>query len=81
MRVRLFVDFVLDKVTSMGRKKAGVHQDMETTQLRAVRLELPADVHRALRLEAATQDVSLGALARIAVEDYLKRKSGGREGK
>ena len=63
----------------MGRKKRNVEADMSTaaeTTLRAVRLELPEDVHRLLRLEAAKQDVSLGALARIAVEDYLKRKAG-----
>ena len=63
----------------MGRKKRNVEADMSTAAeatLRAVRLELPEDVHRQLRLEAAKQDVSLGALARIAVEDYLKRKAG-----
>lgn len=46
-----------------------------TEKLRAVRLELPEDVHKLLRLEAAKQDTSLAALARIAVEEYLKRKA------
>jgi hypothetical protein len=45
-------------------------------KLRAVRLELPENVHTLLRLEAAKQDTSLAALARRAVEDYLfKRKT------
>jgi hypothetical protein len=43
-------------------------------KLRAVRLELTEDVHKQLRLEAARQDSSLAALARVAVEEYLKRK-------
>ncbi len=63
----------------MGRKKKTIEADMGApadTTLRAVRLELPEETHRLLRLEAAKQDVSLGLLARIAVEDYLKRKAG-----
>ena len=40
---------------------------------RAVRLELPLDVHKALRIEAARQEVSMGALARVAVEEYLSK--------
>jgi hypothetical protein len=47
-------------------------------KLRAVRLELPEDVHKLLRLEAAKQDTSLAAMARLAVEEYLKRKAGGK---
>jgi predicted HicB family RNase H-like nuclease len=46
-------------------------------KLRAVRLELPEDVHKMLRLEAAKQDSSLAALARTAVEEYLVRKAAG----
>jgi hypothetical protein len=55
-------------------RSAGANQD----RLRAVRLELPEDVHRQLRLEAARQDRSLAALARLAVEDYLRRKASGK---
>jgi hypothetical protein len=64
----------------MARKQAGGKTEMNATQekLRAVRLELPEDVHKLLRLEAAKQDTSLAALARIAVEEYLKRKGGGK---
>ena len=60
----------------MARKQMGEKADMVITEekLRAVRLELPEPVHKLLRLEAAKQDTSLAALARTAVEDYLKRK-------
>lgn len=65
----------------MARKQTKGSADMNVVEaeskLRAVRLELPEDVHKLLRLEAAKQDTSLAALARTAVEDYLsKRKAG-----
>jgi hypothetical protein len=62
----------------MARKQAKGGKDVNATEekLRAVRLELPEDVHKLLRLEAAKQDTSLAALARLAVEEYLKRKAG-----
>jgi plasmid stability protein len=41
------------------------------TQLRAVRLELPENAHKLLRLEAAKQDKSLSQMARDIVEGYL----------
>jgi hypothetical protein len=44
--------------------------------LRPVRLDLPEDLHRELRLEAARRDVSLATMARIAVEELLKRTKG-----
>jgi hypothetical protein len=47
-------------------------------KLRPVRLELPEDIHKLLRMEAAKEDVSLAALARRAVEDYLKRRGAGK---
>jgi predicted HicB family RNase H-like nuclease len=66
--------------SAMARKQAGDKPVMIATdeKLRAVRLELPEDVHKLLRLEAAKQDTSLAALARTAVEEYLKRKAGGK---
>jgi Meiotically up-regulated gene 113 len=39
-----------------------------------VRLELPIETHRALRIEAARQEVSMARLARIAVEQYLQQR-------
>jgi predicted HicB family RNase H-like nuclease len=64
----------------MARKQTGGKTVMNATEekLRAVRLELTEDVHKLLRLEAAKQDTSLAALARTAVEEYLKRKQGGK---
>jgi hypothetical protein len=67
----------------MARKQTKGNPAMSPTaaesKLRAVRLELPENVHTLLRLEAAKQDTSLAALARIAVEEYLsRRKAGGK---
>lgn len=64
--------------SAMARKQAEGKPEMIATdeKLRAVRLELPEDVHKLLRLEAAKEDTSLAALARKAVEEYLKRKAG-----
>ena len=67
----------------MAHKQTKGKVEMSTTatepKLRAVRLELPENVHTLLRLEAAKQDTSLAALARIAVEEYLsRRKAGGK---
>lgn len=64
----------------MARKRTEGKADMSATEekLRPVRLELPGDVHKLLRLEAAKQDTSLAALARTAVEEYLKRKGAGK---
>jgi hypothetical protein len=63
---------------AMAKDQVGGKGKMITVEdkLRAVRLELPEDLHKLLRLEAARQDTSLAALARAAVEDYLKRKAG-----
>jgi predicted HicB family RNase H-like nuclease len=64
----------------MARKKTEGKPDMPATEekLRAVRLELPEDVHKLLRLEAARQDASLGELARQYVTDALKRPRRGK---
>ena len=62
----------------MARKKASPKpMSGASTELRAVRLELSEESHRALRLEAAGRDVSLAELARTLVEEGLKRKSAG----
>jgi hypothetical protein len=64
----------------MARKKPGGKTDVVAAkeELRAVRLELPEEIHALLRVEAAKQDTSLAALARIAVEEYLRRKAAGK---
>ena len=56
---------------------------METATLTAavplkfVRLELPIESHRLLRLEAARQERSMAQMSRIIVEDYLSKQKGG----
>lgn len=46
--------------------------------LKAVRLELPLDLHRELRIEAAKQGVSMASFVRVLVENYLSsRETGG----
>src|SRR5262249_54996968 len=54
--------------------------DSPCPAVKAVRLELPPDLHRELRSEAAKQGNRRSALARGAVEEYLGglRKSGGK---
>jgi predicted HicB family RNase H-like nuclease len=64
----------------MPRKlsKEGKPVDATGTALKAVRLELSPDVHKALRIEAAKADMSMAALVRTWVEDNLsKLKKGG----
>ena len=61
----------------MAKKPAARKADVRTAsteeELKAVRLELPVDVHRELRIEAAERDTHMSALARIAVEEFLFR--------
>ncbi len=61
----------------MARKTRG-KKDVPTTasESKFVRLELPIETHRALRLEAARQELSMAQLARVAVEEYLKQRKG-----
>lgn len=47
-------------------------------KVKAVRLELPLDLHRELRIEAARRDTHMSALARQAVEEFLARRKGGK---
>ena len=66
----------------MARKRPKGKPDMPATaapeKLRAVRLELPEEIHKLLRKEAAEQDKSLGELAREFVTEALtRRKTGG----
>jgi hypothetical protein len=64
----------------MARKKTEGNPEMPATEirLRAVRLELPEDVHKLLRLEAARRDVSLGELARLFVTEALRPSKRGK---
>ncbi len=58
----------------MARKKPGEKKDMEAVaETKFVRLELPLDTHRKLRIAAARAELRMAQLARIAVEEYLER--------
>jgi plasmid stability protein len=59
----------------MAKRKPKGKPEMPATEakLRAVRLELPEDIHKLLRLEAAKRDTSLGELARQFVTEALTR--------
>jgi hypothetical protein len=68
----------------MPRKKneKGKLMNAAGQELKTVRLDLPADLHKRLRLEAAHREMSMAQVARIAVEELLaKRKDGGEKKK
>jgi hypothetical protein len=56
-----------------AKGKGPVNATIETEDVKAVRLELPPNLHRELRIEAAKRDTHMSALARIAVEEFLDR--------
>ena len=45
---------------------------------KSIRLELPPKIHQQFRVEAAKEGMSMAAVARPLVEDYLRRKAGGK---
>jgi len=53
--------------------KQSVSATTTTEEVKAVRLELPRNLHRELRIEAAKRDTHMSALARQAVEEFLDR--------
>jgi hypothetical protein len=60
----------------MGRKKTE-KKPMITpteTETKPVRLDLPPDIHRMLRLIAADDNVSMATCARNCVERYLREE-------
>jgi predicted HicB family RNase H-like nuclease len=54
----------------------GKPMDATGTELKAVRLELPVETHRELRIEAAKQGVSMATLARQVIEAFLAKLAG-----
>jgi hypothetical protein len=70
--------------TLMARKQAkaenkAVPPIATAEQVRAVRLELPLELHKQFRIEAAKEDTSMAAIARRLVEEWMaKRKTGGK---
>jgi hypothetical protein len=67
-------------MTPMPRKRNEEGKLMNATGqvLKPIRLDLTAEMHRRLRIQAAKEDKSMAALARDLVEEGLKRKSGGK---
>ena len=65
----------------MPRKKSteGKPVNVVGTELKAVRLELTPEIHKELRIEAARRDMSMAALVRGLVEDFLSRRSEAQE--
>jgi hypothetical protein len=70
--------------TAMAKKQAAEKKPVSTVateeEVKAVRLELPPNLHKELRIEAAKRDTHMSALARVAVEEFLDRarKAGGK---
>jgi plasmid stability protein len=57
----------------MGRKKTEkIMPAAAENKVRPVRLDLPPDVHRLLRLVAADEDMSMAAYARDKLEQVLR---------
>jgi len=46
------------------------------TELKLVRLELPGKVHQQFRVEAAKEGVSMAAMARRLVEEWVAKRKG-----
>jgi hypothetical protein len=64
----------------MARAKTKGAEKVIATEIegKSIRLELPPDVHQHFRVEAAKEGMSMAAVARRLVEEYLaKRKSKG----
>jgi plasmid stability protein len=64
----------------MARKRTKEVAPMPAVEVepKSIRLELPPEVHQQFRVEAAKEGLSMAAVARRLVEDYLKRKANGK---
>jgi hypothetical protein len=66
----------------MAKRRAAVAGKKMSTiaterDLKLVRLELPAGVHKQFRVEAAKEGISMAAMARRLVEDWVATQKGG----
>jgi plasmid stability protein len=50
-----------------------------TEELRSIRLQLPESVQLRFRVAAARHNKSMAAIARMLVEEWLKKEEGGRK--
>jgi hypothetical protein len=73
------VDTVNPWGNAMARKQAKGTKMAATIEARpqSVRLELPADLHRQFRVEAAKEGQSMAAVARQLVEEWVKGRKAG----
>jgi hypothetical protein len=77
----IFVDIVNPRgMSAMARKQTKGTKNMIAVEVepKSIRLELPPDVHQLFRVEAAKEGQSMAAVARRLVEEYLKRRAGGK---
>jgi hypothetical protein len=75
------VDIVTPGGNAMARKQAKGTKVATVVEAKpqSVRLELPPDVHRQFRVESAKEGLSMAAVARQLVEEWVKeRKAGGK---
>jgi hypothetical protein len=76
---RISVDIVHPRGYAMARNRKEAEPMINVeTEAKSIRLELPPDVHQKFRVEAAKEGTSMAAVARRLVEEYLKRKAGGK---
>lgn len=60
----------------VGKRMPAVAEEIG---LKLVRLEMPPDVHKQFRVEAAKEGLSMAAMARRLVEEWVaKRKASGK---
>jgi hypothetical protein len=71
------VDIVYPRGNAMALKTKGAAKMPATveTEAKSIRLELEPDTHQQFRVEAAKEGMSMAAVARRLVEEYLKRKT------
>ena len=62
------------RATLMAKKKSEAKDVPTVASTKPVRLELPPDMHRLLRLAAANAEVSMASYVRDIVEAHLKAK-------
>jgi hypothetical protein len=59
------------------RSKDGKIVNATGQELKPVRLELPAGIHKELRFEAARRETSMASAAREIIEEFLAKRKGG----
>jgi hypothetical protein len=64
------------------RKYGGKNMPVSAQEdVRAVRLELPLEIHKQFRIEAAKEDTSMASIARRLVEEWVAKRKVSAKGK